>query len=65
MVHYSGYSATELKECVLNIMKSLNKEMKYRAIYNKYATQKFLKCSIYVERWMGQRSSENNWDIKW
>jgi len=47
---YSGYSELQLEPCVNDMLSFLQKNVKYRAVYKKYSSSKFLRASLFVEQ---------------
>lgn len=56
LVHYSGYSQDELMP-VVHLMHDYikQKEIKYEAVYKKYAHKKYMKASIFCRSWAEKR----------
>jgi hypothetical protein len=49
----------------MKMLQHLSRERKHFAIYNKYASSKFMRASIFVDEWMEGRSADDEWDMAW
>jgi len=59
LVHYSGYSAQEIRPVVRLMIDYLaRKEILHDAFFKKYAAKKYMKASIIVREWIRTEYSE-------
>ena len=47
-----------MKSVVRRMMNCFLEERKHQAVYKKYASQKFLRCSLFVDDWIENRPEE-------
>ncbi|KAI3636488.1 hypothetical protein MIR68_005840, partial [Amoeboaphelidium protococcarum] len=64
LIHYSGYEISDMKPCVLQMMHFLSAKKDFKAIFNKYAAKRFMKCSKFVADWVTSRSELKDWGLK-
>lgn len=65
MKHYSGYTVSEMKECIMRLLDTLNRPRKYSAVYNKYKAKKFQSASIYFEEWIRLNGGDSTYNVEW
>jgi Cyclin, C-terminal domain len=59
LIHYSGYTATEIRPVMRLMMDYLaRKEVLHDAFFKKYAAKKYMKASIIVREWIQTEYTE-------
>ena len=59
LVHYSGYSSSEVRPVVRLMMDYLaRREILHEAFFKKYAAKKYMKASIVVREWVRKQYAE-------
>ncbi|PFH48095.1 hypothetical protein AMATHDRAFT_66250 [Amanita thiersii Skay4041] len=58
LAHYTTYTEAELMPTVNHILNYILQPTTYQVLYKKYASKKYMKCSIYLNNWARQRWSE-------
>ena len=65
MVHYSGYTVSEIRPVVRLMIDYLaRKEVLHDAFFKKYAAKKYMKASILVRGWIRTEYIEEEEEIK-
>ncbi|CCG83623.1 Cyclin B [Taphrina deformans PYCC 5710] len=62
LVHYSGYTESQLIGCVRLMIDYLTKPVRHEAFYKKYASKKFIKASLYVTQWVNKEDNIAQFD---
>lgn len=64
LTHYAGYDPRDMAQCCTMMLKNLCRERKYQAIYKKYSSQKFLRCSLFVDDWLEIHCEEDLFGVE-
>lgn len=63
--HYAGYSESELKGCVADIINFLHKDPGFDSVKSKYSLEKHLYVACIVEQWLTQCVEERSFMMPW